>query len=191
MPVQNVQSIVVSNEGTRDGSLVNQLKASWWLALLLAVPLSVAANLITPYIQDWLSLRNEGLALDRITELKTEYLKVERYASNPELLNTYLISLVLESALYLSFVMIINHITGFLVGIGQPLIYAHLKSGVTSKWRLILYALRPLHTSVAIIGLLLILNLCKEGLSTYSKVQQFETYKAKIESETGSVSGRG
>ena len=169
-----------------------QLRASWWLAILLAIPLSIIANLVTPHIQEWLNYRTEAQAIERVAILNEEYLLTEKFSNDEVLLTNYLISVVIKAALYLSFTLMINYILGFIINyLDRITIASTIHSHERWRyWNIIVFLGRGLHTLIAIIGMLLILNLCLDGLEMYTNVEQFELFKERNRLEVDSLTPR-
>jgi hypothetical protein len=68
---------------------------NWLISLLAAIPLSIAANLLTPFIRDWFARRSSQKAATRLEEIEKELVFVsEMAASERELLRFVLWSLL-------------------------------------------------------------------------------------------------
>lgn len=156
--------------------LGEQLKTSWWLAVLLAVPLSIMANLLTPPIHNWLSDRSTEQAIERLTDLEKEYSEVSKYASNKPAFNSYLLSVVIKSALYLAFIMIINRLLSYAAS------FIDAPESALNKNKTFL-TLHTLYALISIVGLLLIFNLCNSAQKMYDNVEQYGNYSMSVKSE--------
>lgn len=56
---------------------------NWLVSLLVAIPLSIIANLLTPRFQNWLGRRSKKNALTRITQIETEVAEIAALAADP------------------------------------------------------------------------------------------------------------
>jgi H+/gluconate symporter-like permease len=79
------------------------LDTSFWIGLALAVPLSVAANLLTPLLQRYISTRSEKQAKKQVDQLLKELSELDKLASDPlklvvDLLREILIIIFLVAA---------------------------------------------------------------------------------------------
>lgn len=74
---------------------MSSLDASFWIGISAAIPLSIAANLFTPQIQQWLARRNATRAAKQAQALREELESIERLVSEPARLQTFLLESVL------------------------------------------------------------------------------------------------
>ena len=52
------------------------MDTGFWIGILLAVPLAIVANLLTPKVQSWLAARGATKIAKRHDKLRAEYKKV-------------------------------------------------------------------------------------------------------------------
>ena len=168
-------------------TLGGQLKASWWMGLVLAIPLSIVANLLTPPIQEWLTTKSNTASVRRLHEVERETSRIAAFHKDKLSLTNYLLLAITKSGLYLALVMILNHFLGLLM----MYIYSSktYKTGDIKVMEVSLNVARTLHGLIAIFGLILILNLCKEAVSTYTKVHNFEQYQLEVQEEIQRLRG--
>jgi len=60
---------------------------NWVISLLAAIPLSIAANLLTPKVANWWSQRSDSKKAKRREKLKAELERIRNIASNKETLH--------------------------------------------------------------------------------------------------------
>ena len=72
---------------------------NWLISLLVAIPLSIAGNLLTPIFLNWRARRSKRAATKRLREVSRDYLQIQRFANDPMRLNTYLLLALLISLL--------------------------------------------------------------------------------------------
>ena len=73
--------------------LMNEI--NWLVSLLVAIPLSIAGNLLTPLLQNWKAGKSRNAARNRLQALERELRQAAYLASDPSRLNTYLLSSLL------------------------------------------------------------------------------------------------
>jgi hypothetical protein len=144
-----------------------------WLSLLLAIPLSILANIVTPFVQRWLDKFNEKRVLERTKGLQKEYEQVKHFAEDRSEFKEYLLWVVIRTTL-----------VGSLVGIFSQALNA---VGNILYVGGILYAISQV---IGIIGSIMVINLCSDALKIYSKVQRFDEYQKFVVKEfpEGSIS---
>lgn len=79
------------------------LDTSFWIGLALAVPLSLAANLLTPLVQRYISTRSDQQAQKQVDQFLKELSELDELASDPlklvvDLLREILIIIFLVAA---------------------------------------------------------------------------------------------
>jgi hypothetical protein len=73
---------------------------NWLVSLVVGIALSILANLLTPYVQNWLATHSTGRALKRIGELEEELKEVSIYAESPAELSAYLLLSIVRLLVY-------------------------------------------------------------------------------------------
>lgn len=69
------------------------------LPLILAIPIGIFSNLLTPHIKNWWAKSSAGRARKRLVKINAEYEKVSRYFHSKEDLIIYISITALESLL--------------------------------------------------------------------------------------------
>ena len=74
---------------------MENLNTSFWIGISAAIPLSIAANLLTPWIQQLLAKRSATRAAERSKQLREELESIEKLTVEPGRLQTFLLESVL------------------------------------------------------------------------------------------------
>lgn len=149
---------------------MDELNSSFWIGLAAAIPLSIAANLLTPKIQQLLSKRSDAKTAKRIAEIREEYERVLGFTKNPDALHTHL----LQNILFITF------FTAFFGAISGALFAAG--SFVQNSQPFF-----QLGQVAAVVGAVAVARICIDGIRDTNRVRQFDWYKARVESEIGKV----
>jgi O-antigen/teichoic acid export membrane protein len=138
---------------------------NWLVSLLAAIPLSIAANLLTPYIRDWFAKRSSKKAQKRIKEIEFEQGIVARYAESKEDLSLFLLGTILRVLVLFSLASGIA-LMGFLPNV-TPLVPG---------------ALYGAGGMISALAYLLGITRGVSALGTLRKVENFNEYNAEVES---------
>lgn len=65
-------------------------QVNWWVSLFAAIPLSIIANILTPYVQNWLAKKSTKKAQKRLKELQSELDTVSDFVNNKDSLHLHL-----------------------------------------------------------------------------------------------------
>lgn len=144
------------------------MDSSFWVGILLAVPLAIISNLLTPKVQAWLAERGSTKLAKRHDKLRADYSKVKQYKDDRTALNTFLITSVLEATFIGSAIGIVAGMIfglNFLVGLGGPFI--------------------AFGQFLAAAGAVAIVQVCLEAMRVSNRARGFAEYKARVESELG------
>lgn len=125
----------------------------FWIGLACAIPLSIAANLFTPKVQDWLSRRSRNAAQKRQLAHEEEFARIKRYANDPTLLNTFLLTTVLVTTML-----------GSGIGVFVALVYILDSFAGISIGTFIAQ-------SLSVLGGVIVTKLCMDGLNVSIKVR--------------------
>ena len=149
---------------------MEDLNSSFWIGLTAAIPLSIAANLLAPKIQQLLSKRSDAKTTKRIAEIRTEYERVLGFTKNPDALHTHLLQSILFITFFAAF---FGAISGALFALG---------SFVPNSSRFF-----QLGQVVAVLGAVGIARICIDAIRDTNRVRQFDRYKTRVESEIGKI----
>lgn len=150
------------------------------LGLLLAIPLAIVANLITPKISAAIggrsgrsgrSGRRRKSGWKRNRHLEEELALITNLATNAEKLTQHLFTVFLKAAVVLMVVSIATDVMWMLMRVFGELFYIGSLSGL-------IYALD-------IVGAVVVVRIVMDGLRDLDKVRNFEEYKAFVRRELG------
>jgi len=139
---------------------MEQLDLSFWLGLAAAIPLSIAANLLTPRLQQWAARRNSVKAASHTKALQKELKTIEELAVSRLNLHTFL----LESVLLIT---LLSSMFGVLSGILFTL----------SRFLPLLASAGQL---VAVIGGIFIMRECMDAIRKSRGARNFKKYSADV-----------
>ena len=135
----------------------------FWLGLVAAVPLSIVANLITPYIQRWLESKSEQAASKKTLRTRAEYEQISVYRNNPTEFTQYLIFVAVQIAALSAAIGVIFGLLDF-IGFTFSMLGQRGTEFFQREWiYAILSAVFPLFS---IFGSLLIFQIARTALST-------------------------
>lgn len=148
------------------------MSGDFWLGLLLSVPLSIAANVVSPAVQRWVERFSQTRAQARQDKIEEEERRAKEFVADRGRFREYLL-----------FTMIKLYLTGALISLFAGLFFVAptLFQAIQPQLsRDIPYHLAALIRGVllatgqaaSVIGSIVILNLCKAAVSMYYKVKK-------------------
>ncbi len=147
---------------------------TFMLGLILAIPLSILANLATPWVLDRWAKRSLHRSTARADDLERELGRVERYAQDPTTFHTYILGVVVQSAGLAAF------FAAAATGIAALIIVA---SGAYLS-----YSMRLFGAIVALVIFMISMAACNafvnmsvNALRLIAAVTDFAEYKASVE----------
>jgi len=156
---------VVLRPEPQEERFFDRLRASWWLALMLAIPISIVANLLTPNVERWLNQRNEAAARQALRQAEAERKRIEVLRADRSQLSTLLTATVVKVAVYTAVVAIFNFPVSLFI---QQIM---IRGGARS---ILLLSIQVLQMLFNIVVFLLIINTCRASLSAYEQVSQVD-----------------
>lgn len=152
-----------------------------WIGLLLSLPLSILANILTPKFQSWFDSRNRKKSLQKNRNLQAEYEKVVKFKNDRQSFHEYLFWVVIRTTL-------IGSLLGVFAGIifAIPNIFDILEIPY-SEIDFIRNTLYALGQSMSVIGALMIVNTCSTALRNYYKVKNFDEYEKFVKENISST----
>lgn len=153
-------------------SLMNEV--NWMLSLFIAIPLSIAANLLTPYFQNRFAKKSKTRAKARIEVLLNDLRQLEILHTSPEKFSNFISSASLRVILFFA-------LPGVIAGFSQ-MVYA-----VPDSY----YLFTNIATAIsgiasAFFNLLAVLQ-AQRTLFIMKKVENYDSVKAEIESQIESI----
>lgn len=152
----------------------------FWVGLAVSIPLSILANILTPRFQRALDARSQQRAVRRTNELRRELDRVRGLAADTAAFHSYLLWIVLRTTLVGSLVAIIAGLAFML-----PTLARATGGMMQSTMFDIGYAVGQ---GITLFGSLTIVNMCREGLRTYYRVKDLDSFSAQIEAEARELS---
>lgn len=144
------------------------MDASFWIGLVLAIPLSIAGNMMTPRAQQWLSQRSSTRRHKRHERLVSEFEQVRKFADDRARFNTYLLTVVLAATF-----------VGSAVAIASGAVWA--VAYVTGSDQ-VLFSFGQV---IGVLGAIFISKVCVDAMRVSARVSDFQAYKASVEAELG------
>ena len=77
-------------------------QVNWIISLLMAIILSIIANLVTPNIRNWLAKWSESRSSARIEELRSDLEEISKYVDSPSKLSLLISYSILEALIFFS-----------------------------------------------------------------------------------------
>jgi phosphate uptake regulator len=158
------------------------------LSLILAIPIGIAANLLTPKFQKWVEQRSEKGRKQTQIKVQAEYERISNYKSN--LSDFYIFLLVVSLkitfiyALSSIFSTVINMLPNALDVFANVTNNSGLDRGSYSNS--IFQVTRVMDSLIRLMLTLLVFNYCKDALNVASKVVNFDKYTDSIKIDTSS-----
>ncbi len=150
---------------------------AFWIGLLFSIPLSIFANLVTPRVQRWWDSKSEQRASARTKDLRAEYQQVKLFRSSRDEFHEFLLWVIIRTTF-------VGAVLGIVAGIAFliPEVFDSVWIGydTTMGLRVFRSTFYVISQTISIIGTLLIVNICKNALSIYSKVRAFDEYEASV-----------
>ena len=149
------------------------------LSILLAIPIGIAANLLTPKFQSWLERRSEEGRAKRREQLDDEYKRVKNFNENrPD----YYVFLLVVS-LRVTFLYAIRSIFNTVIHMVPNSIDLYFQFGEMSRhdFKMIIWRVTSILDSlITLVIVLMVINLVKDALNVAMKVRDFDEYEKEI-----------
>ena len=143
-------------------------EVNWLVSLLVAIPLSIAGNLLTPRFQNWRSSKSRRTAERRLATVEKELRQVEKLSSNPSHLNTYLLVSLLSVLVLFSFSNVVSSFFSVLfVAPTDSHLLARLFGAMSGM-------------ANALFNLMAIIR-ASQALTVYQRVRDYPTYSIKTQ----------
>ena len=141
-------------------------EVNWLVSLLVAIPLSIAGNLLTPRFQNWRSRKSRTSALRRLATVEKELKQAERLASNPSYLNSYLLVSLLAVLVLFSISNVINGFFTVLFTAPAP----------TGRLAILVGAISGMAN--ALFNLMAVIR-ASQAMTVYQRVQDYKNYSSE------------
>lgn len=154
------------------------MKIDLWITILLAIPLSIAGNILTPKITAWYEKRSNkskkikleksrSRKINQLNKLKKESQKVTEYYDNQQSFNQLLLITIIKISLSAALAIMY----GALILLMEKAPYF---SGSYLAFPSVLLAL------VIMLSCLSIMKLCNDALNIHKKIKNFPDYDKNI-----------
>ncbi|QDG38440.1 hypothetical protein FJN14_08270 [Alteromonas mediterranea] len=158
------------------------------LSLILAIPVGITANLLTPKFQKWVEQRSEKGREKTQIRIQGEYERIANYKSN---LSDFYIFLLVVS-LKITFIYALSSIFSTVIHMLPNAL--DVFANVTNNPNLdrgsynnsIIQLTRIMDSLIRLMLTLLVFNYCKDALNVASKVVNFDKYIESINIDTSS-----
>ena len=145
---------------------------NWLVSLLVAIPLSVAGNLLTPYVQNWWAGKSNKTARARLLVVEREFTQASRFAKDRSTLNSYLLISVIT-------IVVLFALTNVLMGLVSTLMLTPIPVEMVEYVRL---AIPITSLLTALLNIMAVVR-ATQAATVYRRVENFAQY----ESETNAL----
>ncbi|EPH3099971.1 hypothetical protein RG265_001153 [Providencia stuartii] len=154
------------------------MKIDLWISILLAIPLSIVSNMLTPKITAWyekLANKNKKIKLEKsisrkikqLNKLENEYKKITQYRNDKHYFNQLLLVTIIKVSLAAA----MATMYGVIILLTEKAPYLPTP---------ILTLTSILMALVIMISCLSIMKLCNDVLNMYKKIKNFPDYEENI-----------
>lgn len=153
------------------------MKTDFWVSVLLAIPLAIAANLITPRVRAWLDKRAERGARQRrertqkqrdeiVARIRADIGEIESFRIDRSRLHEFLLEMLIRATLYSA-----------IGGVYAGLLFGFVEFYVVSR------AIAPAAQLITVMTSLMVFQVCWRGLRVIRRVRNFDSWKKDLEQE--------
>lgn len=143
---------------------------NWLISLLVAIPLSIAGNMLTPLFQNWRASKSKNSAQKRLKVVEQELDQASKFSTDAGQLNTYLLVSLLGVILLFALPNVFGGVLSMLYAI--PAIIDSAFGRFFTAFSGMLGAL---------LNLMAVMR-AEQALTIYHRVREFEKYKKETES---------
>ena len=144
---------------------------NWIISLLVAILLSIIANLFTPSISNWLAKLSESRSSARVEELKSDLEEISKYANSPSKLSLLISHTIIQVLIFFSLASAIASL-----GTAMPFVLWSISVETDA-----LEYISPLYLlSSSLLYLMGVMSAMKVS-RIISKIRKFDTYKLQME----------
>lgn len=147
-------------------------QVNWILSLLMAIILSIIANLVTPSIRNRYAKLSEKRSSARVELLKSELEEICKYANSPSELSLLVSTSILQVLVFFSMASAIATLATMMPFMGKTV----LNTGPS-----VMDFLSPLYYLLSSLGYLFGVFIALNTLKITSRIRSFDKYKSNIE----------
>lgn len=153
----------------------DRVEFTFWIGLALAIPFSVAANLLTPTCQRLFQKFSKTSVLRRTRRLQDEFDLACRYKDNPTSFHEYLLVTVIKTTAIVSLVGLISGLFSLLGFVAQEIAPRH---------QIFAFSVSQF---VQIVGALIVVQICTRSLRVLYRVRNFVEFESFVRNELGGL----
>ena len=147
-------------------------QVNWIISLLMAILLSIIANLVTPSIRNWYAKFSKKRSSARVEVLKSELEEMSKYANSPSELSLLVSYSILQVLVFFSIASAIATLATIMPFMAENISYST---------QFIMEIFSPLYYLLSSLFYLLGVFMAQKTLRIISRIRNFNKYKSNIE----------
>lgn len=147
-------------------------QVNWIISLLMAILLSIIANLVTPSIRNWYAKFSKKRSSARVEVLKSELEEMSKYANSPSELSLLVSYSILQVLVFFSIASAIATLAT---------IMPFMSENISYSTQCIIEIFSPLYYLLSSLFYLLGVFMAQKTLRIISRIRNFDEYKSNIE----------
>ena len=147
-------------------------QVNWIISLLMAILLSIIANLVTPSIRNWYAKFSKKRSSARVEVLKSELEEISKYANSPSELSLLVSYSILQVLVFFSIASAIATLATTMPFMAENMSYST---------QFIMEIFSPLYYLLSSLFYLLGVFMAQKTLRIISRIRNFDKYKSNIE----------
>ena len=147
-------------------------QVNWIISLLMAILLSIIANLVTPSIRNWYAKFSKKRSSARVEVLKSELEEMSKYANSPSELSLLVSYSILQVLVFFS-------ISSAIATLAT--IMPFMSENISYSTQCIIEIFSPLYYLLSSLFYLLGVFMAQKTLRIISRIRNFDEYKSNIE----------
>ncbi|MDX9990400.1 hypothetical protein [Thiothrix unzii] len=152
----------------------------FWMGIFLSIPVGLATSLATPWFQRKLDQRSQQRALVETKNAQVEYERIRFYKENPSELTQYLVHVAIKTTFIGALLAIIS---GVSYTLAQLLDATSIGYDGMSSGRFAQHMLYVIGQFSSLVGSIMIINICRPALTTWTKTKNFSEYENSLQSQ--------
>jgi H+/gluconate symporter-like permease len=177
-----IEPMEAKNSNEEKGFVSGIKNNNWWISLLLAIPIGIFVNIITPAIQDKYSEYSEKAAISRIERIKAEYNDAKYFSENKEEFSIHMSSKIIQMTMIGAFTTIASaflFLAQFLINKLQKKYSSRIYERKNNLKELNMF-INLIFFGIMLIVAILIFNIGRGTLRDYENVKNFKEYEKMI-----------
>jgi hypothetical protein len=149
------------------------MSTEFWMGIFMSIPIGLATSLATPWFQKRLDQRGKARTLIETKNAQEEYDRIRYFRDNPSDLTQYLVQVAIKTTFITAFLSLFSR---SLVVFGSLIRLAHVED---SRY-FIQNALELIFQVISLAGSIMIINICRPALNTWTKTKNFAEYESGL-----------